>query len=312
MKIVKYSDEYMEVWDSFVRSTKNFHFFFLREYMNYHADRFEDHSLLVFDDNGKLAAVLPANSVGSVLWSHQGLTFGGFLVDDKIKAETMLIIFNELRVYLKGINFEAVIYKAIPYIYHEKPAEEDRFALFRESANLIRCDITSTINLKASINYSKLRKRSINRAKRENVEVTESTDFSTFWGLLSSVLESRHSVRPVHSLQEIISLVDLFPKNIRLFVAKKDAEVIAGTLIYENKDIVHTQYLATSDLGREIGGLDFLLDHLIKNIFMDKIYFDFGISTEDHGRILNHGLISQKEGFGARAVAQDTYEIALT
>ena len=40
---------------------------------------------------------------------------------------------------------------------------------------------------------------------------------------------------------------------------------------------------------------------LIEDVFSAKRWFDFGISTEDDGRILNQGLIEQKEGFGARA-----------
>ena len=235
MKFIKYTAEYKSIWNEFVKHSKNCHFFFLREYMEYHAARFEDHSLLVFGDNGKLTAVLPANLVGSVLWSHQGLTFGGFLVDDKIKTETMLSIFNELKGYLKAIKIEEIVYKSIPYIYHEKPAEEDRFALFIENASLIRRDITSTVSLKAPVRYSKGRKWTINKAKKEHIEVIESDDFPAFWDLLSSVLKSHHGARPVHSLQEIISLYDLFPENIRLFLAKKDSEVIAGALIYENK-----------------------------------------------------------------------------
>lgn len=312
MKFIKYASEHRPIWNEFVKSSKNGHFFFLREYMEYHSERFEDHSLLVFGDNGKLAAILPANLTGSVLWSHQGLTFGGFVVDDKIKTETMLNIFSELKCYLTTINIEKLIYKSIPYIYHEKPAEEDRYALFLENASLIRRDITSTINLKATVRYSKGRKWAINKAKKDQLAVVESIDFPAFWVLLSAVLESHHGARPVHSLQEIVRLFHLFPKNIRLFLAKKDSEVVAGALIYENRDIVHTQYLASSDLGRGIGGLDFLIDHLIKDEFQNKKYFDFGISNEDLGRTLNSGLISQKEGFGARAVAQDTYEIILS
>lgn len=260
MKFIKYASEHRPIWNEFVKSSKNGHFFFLREYMEYHSERFEDHSLLVFGDNGKLAAILPANLTGSVLWSHQGLTFGGFVVDDKIKTETMLNIFSELKCYLTTINIEKLIYKSIPYIYHEKPAEEDRYALFLENASLIRRDITSTINLKATVRYSKGRKWAINKAKKDQLAVVESIDFPAFWVLLSAVLESHHGARPVHSLQEIVRLFHLFPKNIRLFLAKKDSEVVAGALIYENRDIVHTQYLASSDLGREIGGLDYLID----------------------------------------------------
>ena len=45
MKIEKYSSNYKIIWDKFVKNSKNTHFFFLRDYMEYHSDRFEDFRL---------------------------------------------------------------------------------------------------------------------------------------------------------------------------------------------------------------------------------------------------------------------------
>ena len=161
------------------------------------------------------------------------------------------------------------------------------------------------------VRYSKGRKWSINKAKKEAVEVFESTDFKSFWGLLIEILESNHQAKPVHTLDEMKQLANLFPDNIKLFLAKKDENIVAGALTYENQKIVHTQYLASSFEGKNIGALDLLIDKLIKEIYRDKKYFDFGISNEDEGRYLNAGLIAQKEGFGAKAVVQDLYELGI-
>jgi len=311
MNIIKYTKEYKIQWNDFVKNCKNTHFFFLRDYMEYHSDRFDDYSLLVFDDNNKLITVLPANIKNNILYSHQGLTFGGFLVDDKMKTETMLEIFDNLKIFLDTNNIQKLVYKCIPYIYHIKPSEEDRYALFRNNSKLIRRDVSSTIDLTEQVRYSKGRKWTVNKAKKENIEVLYSEDYDIFWTLLSTVLESNHEAKPVHSLEEIKSLVEKFPKNIKLYLAKKDDTVVSGALIYENKNIVHTQYLANSELGRETSALDLLIDYLIKDIYKDKKYFDFGISNEEAGRYLNTGLIAQKEGFGARAVVQDFYELEI-
>ena len=311
MIIVRYTAEHKNIWNDFVKNSKNSHFFFLRDYMEYHSDRFEDFSLLVFDDKNKLIAVLPANVKDNILYSHQGLTFGGFLIDDKMKTETMLEIFEKLKLFLKEQNIEKIVYKCIPYIYHTKPSEEDRYALFRNDAKLIRRDVTSTIDLSEQVRYSKGRKWTINKAKKESIEIFESNDYTIFWELLISVLESNHEAKPVHTLDEIKKLASLFPKNIKLYLAKKDEQIISGALIYENKNIVHTQYLANSKEGRELGALDLLIDYLIKEVYKDKKYFDFGISNENAGRVLNTGLIAQKEGFGARAVVHDFYELEI-
>lgn len=311
MKIQRYTNEYKPLWNEFVKNAKNTHFFFLRDYMEYHADRFEDFSLLVFDDNKKLISILPANIRENILYSHQGLTFGSFLVDDKMKTDTMLEVFDTLQKFAKQNSITKIVYKCIPYIYHIKPTEEDRYAMFINHAKLIRRDVTSTIDLTEQVRYSKGRKWSINKAKKENLEVFESTDYQIFWQLLTNVLESNHEAKPVHTIDEIKNLAELFPKNIKLFLAKDKDNILSGALIYENKNIVHTQYLANSEKGREIGSLDLILDHLIKNTYKTKKYFDFGISNEDAGRYLNPGLIAQKEGFGARAVVQDFYELEI-
>ena len=50
---------------------------------------------------------------------------------------------------------------------------------------------------------------------------------------------------------------------------------------------------------------------LIDDVYADKTYFDFGISTERDGAYLNLGLVRNKESYGARGVAYDRYEIAL-
>ncbi|WP_213786225.1 hypothetical protein [Citrobacter portucalensis] len=59
-----------------------------------------------------------------------------------------------------------------------------------------------------------------------------------------------------------------------------------------------------------MGALDGLIDHLVNNKYGHMRYFDFGMSNEKQGLILNEGLISQKEGFGARTITHDFYEIS--
>ncbi|MBP6584894.1 MAG: hypothetical protein KA215_04420 [Flavobacterium sp.] len=108
--------------------------------------------------------------------------------------------------------------------------------------------------------------------------------------------------------QEIDKLIRNFPDNNKLFEAKEEDRIIAGTLIFENEKIVHTQYLANSTEGRNLGALDFVLNKLTTEVFKNKTYFDFGISTENNGRHLNNGLITEKEGFGSSAVTYGFYE----
>ena len=311
MIVSKYQQEYKTLWDKFVKQSKNGHFFFQREYMEYHSDRFKDYSLVISDSKNKIIALLPANIKDNILYSHQGLTFGGFIVDDKMKTETMLEIFELLKIFLKEASIIKLIYKCIPYIYHIKPSEEDRYALFRNNAKLIRRDVTTTIFLNTKIRYQEQRRRAIKKAIKNEVIFEETREIDEYWKVLNDVLTLQHNAKSIHSLKEIKSLMRLFPQEIKLFVAKKAGKILAGTLVFENKNIVHTQYLANSQEGKSLGALDFVIDILIMKVYNNKKYFDFGISNENEGRYLNTGLIAQKEGFGARAVVHDFYELEI-
>jgi len=311
MNLIKYENGYKNIWDQFVINSKNGHFFFQRDYMQYHNDRFEDHSLMFFDKKNKLLAILPANIKENVLYSHGGLTFGGFLVNSNMKVEIMLNIFEILQEYLKNINVSKVIYKCIPYIYHSLPSEEDKYALFVNDAKLIRRDVTSTIDLENRVKYQEQRKRAVKKANKFELEFEQSDDFFAYWKILEEALLLQHSTKPIHTVDEIINLAKLFPNNIKLFVAKKDENILAGTLIFENEKIIHTQYLANSIEGRVMGALDYVIDKLINDVYANKKYFDFGISNENAGKYLNIGLIAQKEGFGGRAVSHEFYELEI-
>jgi len=309
MKIVKYREDYKTEWDSFVSNSINGHFFFQRDYMEYHSDRFCDFSLLFFNDINRLMAILPANVEDDVVYSHQGLTFGGFLINEKMKAETMLEIFEILKDYLKNEGIQKLVYKCIPYIYHRIPSEEDLYALFYNNARLVRRDVSSTVSMDGKVKYQLQRQRAIKKAIKNGLEFGRSEDYESYWAILEEILQTEHHTMPVHSLDEIKRLASLFPDNIKLYVANKNRKMLGGTLIFENKEIVHTQYLANSSEGKMTGALDFVIDNLISKVYRDKKYLDFGMSNEKEGRYLNTGLIAQKEGFGAGSVAYDFYEL---
>lgn len=311
IRIEQYNSSQKQAWDDFNAQAKNSHFFFNRDYMEYHADRFLDHSLLVYGDD-KLVALLPANLSEGTLYSHQGLSFGGLLTDKSMKTSLMLEIFQALKLYLHEKSIDKLIYKAMPTLYHQSPAEEDLYALSVNDARLYRRDCSSTILLSSRVPYQERRRRAISKSKKQGLTVERSYDYKLYWKLLEEVLESKHSRKPVHNVLEMEYLANRFPDNIKLFVSKDStSNVLAGTVVYENQNVVHAQYLANSELGKEKGALDLVIDSLLNHYYADKQYFDFGISTEMEGKVLNQGLIENKEGFGARATVQDFYELVV-
>lgn len=306
--IKPYLSENKAIWNEFIENSKNGIFMFNRNFMEYHSDRFIDNSLMFFD-NDNLIAVLPMNIRDKVLYSHQGLTYGGFIIDEKMKQYKMLECFEALKQYMQANNIEKLIYKIIPHIYHKTPAEEDLYALFKNDAKLLKLEPSTTIYLKNPCKMPKGRKAQISRAKREGVEIQESKDFKTFIDLENKILAEYHDTKAVHTAEELELLHSKFPEQIKLYIASLNNEVIAGTLIFEYENVVHTQYMASNKISREIGGLDLLIKTLIDKYQNTKMYFDFGISTENNGQFLNEGLISQKEGFGGRTTVYQTFEL---
>lgn len=308
IEIKKYSLDYKKNWDEFVENSKNGTFMLKRDYMDYHSDRFVDCSLMFYEEE-KLVALLPASLHESELRSHGGLTYGGVITDSSMKQGRMLECFEALKMFMKQEGITKLVYKQIPYIYHRQPSQEDLYALFVNDAKLFRRDISTTINLKSPIKMPKGRKAQISRAKREGVIIEESRDFKTFIDLENKVLMEQYGLKAVHTAEELELLKSKFENEIQLWVAKQEDKIIAATLIFIYENLIHTQYMAADGVAREIGGLDLLIKTLIDKYSNEKEYFDFGISTEQNGRFLNTGLISQKEGFGGRGIVYDFYEL---
>ena len=305
----RYSSSKCDEWNSFVAASKNGTFLFDRRYMDYHSDRFTDHSLMFYDEKHRLVAVLPANAEGDVLQSHHGLTYGGLVVGDAFRTSMALETMEAMNTSLQAEGFRRVVYKPTPWIYHRQASEEDLYAIFRKcDFRIIGRDIAIVVDLSCPLPFMELRRRHAAKALREGVKVEWTNDYSSFWTVLDDNLMQRYGAHPVHSLDEINMLASRFPENIVLCRATLHGETIAGVVMFISGATVHVQYISASPEGKQIGALDAIFSCLISHFSDKKRYFDFGKSTEDMGHYLNEGLIFQKEGFGGRGVCYDTYE----
>lgn len=306
----KYEPKQKYIWNDFLRNSKNSTFIFNRDFLEYHSDRFNDYSLIIIEE-GNIAALLPANiDTNRIVYSHQGLTYGGFVFRKDARLNNILKYIHAALRYLNKNGVSQIIYKAIPKFYNTIGSDETDYSLFLLEANLIRRDTALTIDLKNKIHYQSRRIRAIKKANKIGIVIIENDSFGEFWNeILIPNLFERFSVSPVHSLHEIELLKKLFPENIRQFNAYLDGKILAGTTIFETPHVAHAQYISASKEGRNNGGLDLLFSYLIEKEFANKNYFDFGISNENSGKSLNHGLLDWKEGFGGRSFSHDFYKI---
>lgn len=185
-----------------------------------------------------------------------------------------------------------------------------QYLSFILKADVIRRDTLSVLNVQQKPKPSKDRIAGNKRALKNNLVVKEVETFDAFWNtILIPNLNAKHEAQPVHSLTEIKYLKRKFPKQIRQFNVYKNDEIVAGTTIFETKYVAHSQYISGNEDKNIIGSLDFLHLYLMQEVFADKAYFDFGISNENQSKNINQGLQYWKEGFGARTITQDFYQI---
>lgn len=310
MTIERYEPSMQAVWDDHVRTSRNATFLHERGFMDYHSDRFDDCSLMAYAD-GHLVAVLPANSEGDTLCSHRGLTYGGWLMSAKrCDATVMLEVVEAMQLWMRENGFSKLVYKPVPHIYHRYPADDDLYALWRAGAVVTSCSISSTIDLTYPLPVDRGNKSGIRTAERAGVTVGEDIRWADYWQVLTQVLASRHDTQPVHTLDEILLLHSRFPDNIRLYTARHNEHVVAGVVMFFTPMVAHAQYIASSAEGRELHALALLFQHL-REVATSRCcrYLDFGISTEDGGRILNEGLLQQKSRLGGRGTLTQTIEL---
>lgn len=313
MRIERYTPAMQPEWDAFAAASRNATFLHQRGYMDYHADRFADHSLVArADSDGSIVALLPANEEADTLVSHRGLTYGGWLTPLRhFGAATMLQLFEALRGYMAAAGFRRLVYRPVPHIYHRYPAEDDLYALWRMGAVQDRVMAASTVSLRRPRLLDHGTKNAMNRAVRSGAAFGPSDRLDEFWGILEDVLATHHGARPVHTLDEMRLLQGRFPDRIRLFAATLDGRMEAGVLMYRCGTVDHAQYTAASETARRMRLLPALYSYIAENECAGADWLDIGTSCEDAGRILNEGLDAQKSGLGGRCTVYQSFTLDL-
>lgn len=306
-QVFMYQSDRKDDWDRFVRQAKNATFLFERDFMDYHRDRFRDHSIMIYKDE-QVFAVLPANKKEKQLISHQGLTYGSFVLGMGAKLADSLRAWTLTLEFLHGKGIETLRIKQIPGFYNILPADELDYFLFLSNAQLLERDLIMLIDKEQSLGFQKNRREGINKARRKGLEVRVDDDFEAFWKeILKPNLSRKHGAEPVHSLQEILLLHQRFPQRIRQVNIYHEDRIVAGTTVFLTRTTIHPQYVSADQNKNQLGSLDLLYDFVIREFSSGRRYFDFNTSVDPDTGQLNPGLIFWKETCGARAFAMDNY-----
>ncbi len=311
----KYDSTSFETWNEICSCSVNGTFIQTMKFLSYHGNKFEDKSLMIYKDNiciGVFPAACDPNK-SKYISSHPGTTFGGFVHIGKIKGNEMTEIFNILRKYYLSEGFENIIYKPTPYFYHQNPSQEDIYALHKLNAKRYRCDMSSTLDLEKELNFSSRRKRGLKKAKNNNIQISENFKYiSEYWEILKENLKEKHNTNPVHNIKEINDLYKKFPENIKGIFALDRDKITGGVILFIHKNVIHAQYIASSNQGKTNSALDYVFDYAIRKFQLTNIkWFDFGISTENEGKYLNEGLYNFKKEFGSGSTIYEFYDWTL-
>ena len=307
--VKRYESKYLSDWNAFISTAKNATFLFNRDFMEYHSDRFEDFSLLIYDQE-KLVAVLPANRVGATVFSHQGLTYGGLVLPLNSKLYNVIYIFKAILLFLNENGILVLNIKKIPSIYCDTLSDEIDYLVSICKGITTMKHVVSVINLNSNFKISKSRRECINRGKKLNLVIKEEDNLASFWNdILIPNLKEKYNAKPVHSLDEINALKTKFPQNIKHFNVFHNDKIVCGTTLFITKNVVKPQYISGTESNNLLGSIDYLYDYLINEVSKEKSYFDFGPSHENNGLNIVNNINFGKESFGANTLVQDFYEV---
>lgn len=322
LKIKQYHESYRERWDDLVmRHSVNGTFLQTRKFLEYHRDRFEDASVIIYKGNDTIVAVIPACTLtenGRKIFSaHQGSTFGGIVIAQSFyNIEHVNEIMNVFEEYLRQSGYDEVCLKCTGDIFVRHNSSllnyflyQKGFTSYEELSSYIDFsqyneDISSNFTSGRRRDYKYSLKNALTFSRLEN-----RTEIENFYGILCNNLHKFHAV-PVHSFDEIMEFKESRLKDIVEFYGVFCQEhMIAGSMIFLFHDLVfHTQYLAADQSCLKMYPMNFMNYNLIKTA-RDRAfkYFSFGTSTYEHGKILNKELAVFKEGFGVQYGLNRTY-----
>ena len=317
LQISPYTGDDAAEWDEFVVDAPMATFLHSRRFLGYHGDRFSDQSLLLRDPRSRLVGVFPAATDPTDerrVVSHPGITYGGVVHRGLLGGAAMVQAIAAIRDHYARLGFRTLRYKAVPDIYHRRPSADDVYALVNLDARLYRCDLSCAIDLADRPRPSERRRRGERKALEQGVEVVvDPLDLEDFWAVLDENLATRHGARATHSVTEMQLLLSVFPESIEIATAKVDGSVVAGVVLFKTDRVVHAQYIGSTDEGRAAFALDAVFEECVRRAMTSGArFFDFGISTEEEGRVLNTGLYKFKSEFGGGGIVHVFYELDST
>ena len=298
IEVTKYTDAFRLEWEGLVEESINGTFLHKRAFLEYHGDRFQDFSLMAWQDR-RLLGVFAAERNAKSVYSHRGLSYGGWIFAKGLEPKAIKDIVQAGMGYFKKEGVEKLYIRSIPGFYFSGQEAEVISAYL--PFNPVREQKIFQTAVNPFVWNDRGKRWGARQAEGAGLEISQDIEFlDTFWkAVLLPNLKQRHNTAPAHSLEEIKMLIDRFSGKIHLFTVIHGHEVLAGSVVFEMPKVVHCQYIASNPKGRKLRALDLLMRHLMIGVFPDKQIFSFGVSHEPRTGERNEGLYAWKKSLGA-------------
>jgi hypothetical protein len=308
MRVEKFLPTQKETWDNFVKNSFNGNFQHSRNFLDYHGNKFEDLSMVVFSDSNEIigllpAAISPANSQDLI--SHPGAAFGGLILKNQLGIEKTLEIFKEIIDFCSHQKIRSLEYKISPPFFFDSFWRGDFVSLLLLGAELSTLKVTHVLEFRNNKldNFHRAADSDFKKANRLGPTIFQTkqpSDYGLFYDILNRQLY-KHKVESIHNLLDITDLENRFPRNIHLWKSSLNDGSVAFAWVWEMNNVAHVQYMTNLEVTNRPISLNYLIMSLL-HYYLEKkfIYFSFGNSydiTHDHS--INLGLALWKEKFGA-------------
>jgi len=294
-------------WNNFITRSANGTFLHHRDYMDYHAERFNDFSLMIYQGE-KLKAVLPAHRENEVVYAHNGLTYSDFIFHYKLKLEHKInIIYHALK-YLHENKITALHIKTIPFVFTRIIDQSNEYIYHQLQAKLQYVKPFFVYLNENEIKPNRNRNKNLKKIAEKNYQIVENINhLSEFWQLVIKNLKERYHSQPAHQLNEIQLLTQRFPDQIKLYTLWSGSNILSGALVYYINKAIHFQYIHSVTQKNERDAVEWLIFNILKKHEQQK-YISFGTSAVKANN-LNKGLVYWKQSFGSTLINQYHYEV---
>jgi len=319
MEIIEYTEKWKDKWDNFVLESNNGTIFQMQKFFDYHPEGKFTFNHLIFLDKGNIAALLPGARIGSLYESPIGSSYGSIVTKD-VKFSCAMEIVSTLLEYGKKAGIKEFLLTSAPRVYEKHPNENLDFAMLWQGFNYDLHYISSAIKLfpdKDIISrFQPTVRRNIRKAlKNPDIRIELNDRYDEFYPILVDN-KARHGIKPTHTLEDLLKLKKLLPKNILLFMVYYKNEPIAGSNVFIcNKQVALCFYNMLKYEYENLKPIHRIMYEVVKWATENGYqYVDIGVSQDtkaDNPMTPSMSLIDFKEKFDTKTVMRNTLKKTL-